>query len=321
MLWLFHTVLIKSQQKAGNEKLFYRHLAMLILTLIAVIANVLALPVADSTRNQILGLLGLIISGVIAFSSSTIFANLMAGFMLRVTRPFATGDFVRVGDVFGRVVERGLLDTELQTDKRELVALPNTYLISRPVSVVRSSGALVSCDVSIGYDEHHSRIESLLLEATEQAGLTDGFVQVIELADHVVCYRVNGILSEVKNLISARSQLFRCVLDRLHENDVEIMSPRFMGQRPIPDGVRMVPAVSAAAQIKEEKQAEEVIFDKAESAQQKEQSLQQLQSQRESLLEKIKNADAEQKTRLKHKLETLEAKIVEIKAAGNGENP
>ena len=64
---------------------------MLGLTLGSLVALVLAFPVSESSRNQIIGLIGLLLSGIIAFSSSTIFANLMAGIMLRVTRPFGTG--------------------------------------------------------------------------------------------------------------------------------------------------------------------------------------------------------------------------------------
>ncbi|MEB3733556.1 mechanosensitive ion channel [Halopseudomonas pachastrellae] len=56
-----------------------------------------------------IALLGLLISGVFAFSSSNIFANLAAGVLMRMTRPFVLGDFISVGEHFGRVAERGLL--------------------------------------------------------------------------------------------------------------------------------------------------------------------------------------------------------------------
>ena len=42
--------------------------------------------------------------------------NVMAGLMLRAVRNFRTGDFVRVEKHFGRVTERGLLHTEIQTE-------------------------------------------------------------------------------------------------------------------------------------------------------------------------------------------------------------
>lgn len=150
ILWLAHVFLVKRQADLGNEKLFSRQLPMLGLTIAGVLAVILALPVSESSRNQIIGLVGLVISGIFAFSSSTIFANLLAGIMLRVTKPFRAGDFIQVDDFFGRVVERGLLDTEIQTEVRDLVALPNTFMITRPISVTRSSGTIIFTTLSLG---------------------------------------------------------------------------------------------------------------------------------------------------------------------------
>ncbi|MBV1914786.1 MAG: mechanosensitive ion channel family protein, partial [Pseudomonadales bacterium] len=231
VLWLAHWRLIRNPGSYGKKSQFSNQLIMLGLTLVSIIAIALTLPVADSVRNQVVALIGLAISGVLAFSSSTIFANLMAGIMLRVTNPFHTGDFIQVADYFGRVSERGLLDTEIQSEQRELVAIPNTFLITNPVSVVRSSGTVVSANLSLGYDIHHAKIESLLKQAAENAGLEEPFVQLTELGDYAVTYKINGMLAEVKSLLTARSNLRREVLDVLHEGGVEIVSPSFMNQR------------------------------------------------------------------------------------------
>ena len=267
-LWGAHHLFIVKSADLGNERLLPRQLLMLGLTLVGILAVVLALPVSEGSRNQIITLIGLVISGILAFSSSTIFANLMAGIMLRVTKPFNTGDFIKVGDYFGRLVERGLLDTEIQTENRELVALPNTYLIKNPISVTHSSGAIVSTTLSLGYDIHHSQVESLLMEAAKESGLEEPFVQVLELGDYSITYKLNGMLKDVKSLLSARSSLCRHVLDKLHGNNVEIMSPAFMAQRPLLDGLKMIPPKVKNDPVVSLSAAEEVVFDKAEKAEQ-----------------------------------------------------
>ena len=200
-LWLCHRFFIVRNASVGNEKMLARQLLMLCLTAASIIIAILSLPVSDSTRNQLLVLIGIIISGVFAFSSTTIFTNLMAGMMLRVTKPFLTGDFVRVDDYFGRVTERGLLDTEIQTEDRQLVALPNSLLINSAVSVIRSSGTVVSVSLSLGYDVHHAKIEQLLLEAIGKAELEESFVQVLELGNDAITYKASGILIDVKKLV------------------------------------------------------------------------------------------------------------------------
>lgn len=68
------------------------------------------------------------------------------------------------------------LDTEIQTENRELVALPNTYMITNPTSVTRSSGTIVSTTLSLGFDVHHSKVESLLLDSAQRSGLEEPFI-------------------------------------------------------------------------------------------------------------------------------------------------
>ena len=138
ILWSSHQLLIGRFTDLGGERKFPRQLIMLGLTLIAILTLVFALPIKESSRNQLIGLIGLLISGVIAFSSTTIISNLMAGVLLRITKPFRVGDFISIGEHFGRVSERGLFDTEIQSETRDLIALPNTYCINNPVKTIRS---------------------------------------------------------------------------------------------------------------------------------------------------------------------------------------
>lgn len=305
-----HWLLIRNRS-VGNEQLFYRQLFMLGLTIAGIVAIALSLPVSDSLRNQVIALVGLVVSGILAFSSTTIFANLMAGIMLRVTKPFRTGDFVRIGDHFGRVAERGLLDTEIQSENRELIAIPNTYLIAHPVSRVRESGAIISVSLSLGYDVHHATIEPLLLEAAERSGLSEAFVHLLELGDFSVTYRVSGVLVEVGGLLTARSNLFRAVLDVLHDAGIEIMSPAFMNQRPLPPDAQMIPRARLKAPVEEVVAAESIVFDKAEQAHRLYQEKMQVIENIQRLEAALKEASDDERSVLR---ETLEEQRDRLKA-------
>lgn len=252
-----------------------RQLTMLALTAVAVIALVLAMPISDASRGQLLGLIGLVLTAVIGLSSTTFVGNAMAGLMLRAVHAFRPGDFLKTMDHFGRVTERGLLHTEIQTEDRDLTTLPNLYLVTNPVTVVRYSGTIVSATVSLGYDVPHARIEEVLLDAARAAELEEPFVQILELGDFSVRYRVAGFLSEVKYLLSVRSRLRACMLDALHGAGIEIVSPAFMNQRRLSPDQRFIPRQPAAAQptpVEELRPApEEIMFDKAELAESREQ--------------------------------------------------
>ena len=302
VLWVAHWTLIARHPELGNERLFPRQLAMLGLTFGGVLAIVLAIPVSESSRNQIIGLIGLLISGIFAFSSSTIFANLMAGIMLRVTKPFRAGDFVTVGDYFGRVVERGLLDTEIQTENRELVAFPNTYMITNPLTVTHSSGTVVTVTLSLGYDLHHSKVESLLLQAAKECGLDAPFVQILELGDYAITYKISGMLTDVKSLLTARSNLCRYVLDNLHEDQIEIVSPAFMNQRKVPDGLKIIPEKVKQAVVQNTSVVEETVFDKADRAEQ-------IANEKQILMDKIQQYEIDLELASKDERELIQQKI------------
>lgn len=307
MLWVAHWLLIKRHPDLGNERLFPRQLIMLGLTLLGLLAVVLVLPVSDTSRNQLMGLIGILLSGIFAFSSTAVTSNLLAGVLLRITKPFRVGDFIRIGDHFGRVSERGLFDTEIQTETRELIALPNTYCISNPVTTIRSSGTIISASLSLGYDLDHTRIEPLLMEAAKSSGLSEPFVHILELGNFSVTYRVSGLLEDPKRLISARSKLYARVLDTLHGHGIEIMSPSFMNQRKIDDNTKIVPAMKTLTKLEEpESLAEDIAFDKAEQAEQLEYEKLQLAKEIEKLEASLKQlTDEDEKKVNKEELENM----------------
>jgi len=244
-----------------------RQMLQMLAFVLCVIALLIFLPIDNDTQGQLLSLFGLVITGVIGLASTSFVSNAMAGFMLRTVASFHDGDFIRVGDFFGRVTETALFHTEIQNEERDLVTLPNLYLITHPVEVVRSNGTLVSADVSLGYDVHRRRIRDLLIEAAGETELTDAFVQITELGDYSVNYRVSAFLHDVNKLVSTRTALRANMLDRLHEAGIEIMSPSFMNQRPVDPNVPVIPTRRLRNDEDEETgRAEQLMFDKAEMA-------------------------------------------------------
>lgn len=316
LLWGMDWLLLRRSPDLGAELRLPRQLIMLLLTLAGMLIVLLLIPMSDMARGQILSLLGLVITGVIALSSTTFVANAMAGLMLRAVSSFRSGDFVRIGEQFGRVTERGLFHTEIQTEERELTTLPNLYLVNNPVTVVRTSGTIVSATLSLGYDISRKRIEELLKKAAAEAGLEEPFVQVRSLGDFSVSYRVAGFLEEVKQLLTARSNLQKCILDVLHDDGVEIVSPAFMNQRQLPEVRKVIPEAdvaeggSSAAVVEEELEA--LIFDKAEEAEKLEWDRKELTDIKQHLeeLETLRNeADEAGRARIEADIEAARRRL------------
>ncbi|MCL7970909.1 MAG: mechanosensitive ion channel family protein [marine benthic group bacterium] len=288
-------------------------LILLAVTGFGLVLVVLLLPIGDTLRGQVLSLIGLVLSAGIALSSTTFLGNMLAGIMLRAVRSFRMGDFISCGEHFGRVSERGLFHTEIQTEERNLTTLPNLYLVTHPVTTVRASGTVVAATVSLGYDVSRTRIEQLLLAAAKNTELDDPFVTVMDLGDFSVTYRISGLLTEVKSLITARSRLRSEVLDALHGGGVEIVSPTFMNTRPLADDRQFIPESASEPRKPAPEEAgapEDILFDKAEEAEEAESLLAKvagLAEQIETLQAQIKEAPEESRASLEKQLSQLES--------------
>lgn len=250
---------------ASYSKQFRNHITMLGLTIVGIFMILISLPFDKDSKTHLLGAAGIILTAAVALSSTTVLGNALAGVQLRVVGAFRAGDFLRVGEHFGRVTEHGLFHTEIQNEDRDLTTLPNLFLVTTPYKVVRGSGSFVSCTVSLGYDYFHGEVSDHLLAAAKTTGLEDPFVQVDELGDFSVAYRVAGLLNDVKHILNARSNLRKNVLDALHLAGIEIMSPAVLSMRQL-DPQRSILPGRAVAKQQEPEAPEDLIFDKAEEA-------------------------------------------------------
>ncbi len=305
------------------DRRMHHQVAFIVLVLATLVALTITLPasqgglITEATKGNLLGLIGLGVTALITLSSTTLAANAMAGLMLRRVGAFRSGDFVRVDSEFGRVTERGLFHTEIQTEDRDLVTLPNLFIATHPVRVVRASGTIITAEVSLGYDEEHTIIRDLLTKAAESVGLAEPYVLIISLEDHAVVYRVCGFLAEVKTLISVRSALRAAVLDSIHGAGLEIVSPRFMNQRPMDPAKPVIPRRPVARATSPEAPAaatapEDIAFDKAEQAER----LEQLRAERTSIAKDmarlghdLKAADEASKPAIEAECEGLRARL------------
>lgn len=288
-------LLLERQTVKTSDSRFRMQMILMVLSFAGILAVIMALPISENTRGQLLSLIGLLLSAAIALSATTFVGNMMAGLMLRAVKSFRIGDFIRCGEHFGRVSERGLFHVEIQTEDRDLTALPNLFLVTNPVKVVQPSGTMISCELSLGYDIPHARIRALLLEAAIAAGLQDAYVHVTELGNFAVSYRVAGFLGEVKNLLSARSRLKEAVLESLHTNAVEIVSPTFMNTRAYSPDSTFIPRQDRSQPVAESDRGaapESLVFDKADEAE----SIEKLKNKLVALITRLKEAEKELKS-------------------------
>lgn len=201
---------------------------------------------------------------VIAFSSSTLIANGMAGIMIKITKPYDVGDVMSVKGHFGKVYHIGLLHTEIQTPHREIVNVPNLIAVSDMVVNYSVGDYLVNVRVNLGYDISHSFAEKLLLEAVERTKLKQGFVLVKDLGSFGVDYEINGLLGHEEKIPRKESELRKNIFNVFYENNVQIMTPYYMAMRQLYHDETVLPGEHKKGPRRGVRKPEKVMFEKAE---------------------------------------------------------
>ncbi len=311
LLWGILIVLFRKSLIAKDSGRLARQW-MTVLTVVAALLFLLLMsPIDNQTKGKIVEVLGVVLPAALALSSTAILGNAVGGLVLYQTANFKLGDFISVGDHFGRVSERTLMYTEIQTADRDLTTLPNLLLVTQPVKVVRPSGSVVSATVSLGYEIPWSKVEKALLEAAKRTELSDPFVQVTELGDYTVVYRAAGMCSDVRSLLSIRARLRTHMLDCLHEADIEILSPQYINMRTLSmDAPSAVPEGKRGGTHPMSKAPTDLIFDKADKAQ----SLIALRKELSEMESTLGDATGEEKEALQAKLAEMKTQVLELEA-------
>lgn len=207
-----------------------KQLILTVLFIISVVGVILALPVSETTQGQLLSFVGILISASIALSSGTLVANAISGLMLRFgVSKIQLGDLIDVGEQSGWVTELGILHTQLQTLARDLIWLPNQWIVSRPTRVIQPSGTFISETVSLVYDVPRKTVEQLLEAAAEDAGLEPPrWKGIAALGESSVAYQVGGVVTDIQSINPAHRRLRAAIMDRLQNAGISLVAPRLI---------------------------------------------------------------------------------------------
>ena len=309
--WVF-----KKFKRIQNPRNVLKRSIAAFIILFGLVGFVLTLPVDKTTKEQILGFLGIIISAGIALSSTTVLGNIMAGIMNNSMKRFRNGDLVKIDNLRGRVTKKDMFHIEVQLEDSNTLTIPNLYIATKPVKLTRKSDTVIYSEVSLGYDVPRRQVEATLKEAAQATGLKDPYVYITKLGDFSVNYKVHGFLEDTSKYFSSISELNGQVMDKLHQAGIEIVSPGFVYQRRV-EGQVVIPEPERETESqKQERSPEELIFDKAieaEKIEEKKEFLKKLDKQADETEEKIKQTESDdEKNRLKTLLKNIEKRKKQI---------
>jgi small-conductance mechanosensitive channel len=204
-----------------------------------VFALVMAYPYIPGSGTEAFKGLSVLVGLMVSIGASGTIGQAASGLILMYTRTFRPGEYVRVADHEGTIVEMGMFTTRLRTGLGEELTLPNSLILGTVTKnysrALNGHGFVLDTTVTIGYDAPWRQVHAMLIEAAlrTQGVLPDRAPRVFQtaLSDFYVEYRLvcQAIPSEPRPRAEVLSNLHANILDVFNEHGVQIMSPHYFG--------------------------------------------------------------------------------------------
>ncbi|MHC0445525.1 mechanosensitive ion channel family protein [Flavobacterium sp. 3-218] len=202
---------------------------------------VIIFPYLPGSDSPIFKGVSVFVGVLFSLGSSNAIANMVAGLVITYMRPFKIGDYIKIGDVSGEVIEKTALVTRIRTPKFEDITIPNATVLSSTSTNYSANtkqstaGLLIHTTVTIGYDVPWKDIYAALIDAALKTEMTEKepkpFVLQTSLDDFYVSYQINVYTKEPTKQPRIYSSLHQNIQDSFFAAGIEIMSPHYSAFR------------------------------------------------------------------------------------------
>jgi small-conductance mechanosensitive channel len=210
----------------------------LLIVAVWLFALVVAYPYIPGSDTAAFKGLSVLIGVMIVLGSTGLINQIISGLFVVYSKSVKSGDYVRIGDVEGEVINVGSLATKLRTPRQEEITLPHSLLVGTATTnysrLAENEGMVITVSVTIGYDVPWRQVHALLLLG---ASRTPGIRQEppprvlqCELSDFYVQYHLLVHLEEGSSRAVVLSELHAQIQDAFNEHGTQMMSPHFETQ-------------------------------------------------------------------------------------------
>ncbi len=199
-----------------------------------VIAALFGLSVAGVSFGNLALLAGALSLGI-GFGLQNIVNNFVSGIILLFERPIRTGDWIVTGSTEGFVKKISVRSTEVQTFNRADVIVPNSELISAPVTnwTLRDRHGRISIPVGVAYGSDTELVKRLLEESAlevpevvpDQPELPIR-VFFLSFGDSALLFQLRCYVHDVWDMLNATSQLHFTIDRKFREHGITIAFPQ-----------------------------------------------------------------------------------------------
>ena len=196
-------------------------------------------PYLPGAKSGVFQGISVFVGLIVSLGSSTVISNFIAGFLITYMRPFKPGDFIKVKDTMGTVIEKTPFITRMKTIKNEIVTIPNSFIMSSDTvnysASARKYGLIIHTIMTMGYDVPWRKVHELLIKSALQTrGVLEHpkpFVLELDLNDNYMCYQINAYIKDAADMPDIMSDLLQHVQDNFHDAEIDLVAPHFFSKR------------------------------------------------------------------------------------------
>jgi len=188
----------------------------LVATIIFLIALMLVLSVGYHAETQLRGVLAgsCVLAIILGFAAQNLLSSVIAGLSLQIQRPYKVGDWLKVGDAYGEVMEIRWGATRLRTNDAITLHIPNNEMVKQTIVNLSYPNRThyMRLFISAEYGAPPNQVKDALLRATMQAPGVEKQpppqVFVSEYGESAIIYQIKFTMSTHSGYFETRDAIY-----------------------------------------------------------------------------------------------------------------
>lgn len=165
----------------------------------------------------------------LGFASQDLLKNIFGGLMILFDRPFVVGDKIESGKHYGEVIEIGLRSTRIVTPDDSVVTVPNSEMMSQPISNANSGAGhcQVVSEIYLPTDVDTRRVRQIALETAQVSKyiylnkpIVVEFFNEYNPRGSYLKMRLKAYVLDVRYEFPFRSEMTEIILRQLHRENI-----------------------------------------------------------------------------------------------------
>jgi len=224
----FTKKILKLGSKVGSKKksiTIMKLINSIFKYIIIILAILMILSEFGFDTKGLIASLGIV--GVIAgLALKDVVADLVTGFSIITDNQYAVGDYIKIGDFSGTVIELGLQSTKIKGANGEIKVISNGTITE--ITNYSKNPMDIYIDIPTSYNEKKSKVEKVLLEICEDLNKNIEYLKsdvellgIQELADSAIMYRLHAQVDAI-NQFKYKRAVNGKVREYFDKNKIEI---------------------------------------------------------------------------------------------------